>query len=316
MKEIMYDKYSIMNGQYPVIQKLGILNSGGETSPFVWKGKLTTIHIMDETIGVDKTKTKGTAVVDSETGDTLSIVGADTYFHSIYIEDDTAYIIAVTRDPWDTVMIYESKDLVHWDERVLFHNPGWIYCNTSLTKSPDGYVLMIEAGIESDTPEEIKKHVGEYYTMFFMTSPDLKEWTPLDYGKYHLTNERYTGGPWFKYSEGWYYAIVLERLPRMIYTNYISRSKDLETWEMGKYNPILMPSNEDKNISPNMRNVTEKDLERIRTGYNINNSDIDMCDWQGKTYITYACGNQQGNSWNADAIYDGTVAEFLKAFFD
>ena len=32
------------------------------------------------------------------------------------------------------------------------------------------------------------------------------------------------------------------------YTNYISRSKDLETWEMGKYNPILMPSNEDKNI--------------------------------------------------------------------
>ena len=83
------------------------------------------------------------------------------------------------------------------------------------------------------------------------------------------------------------------------YTNYISRSKDLETWEMGKYNPILMPSNEDKNISPNMRNVTEKDLERIRTGYNINNSDIDMCDWQGKTYITYACGNQQGNSWNA-----------------
>ena len=176
---------------------------------------------------------------------------------------------------------------------MLFTNPGWSYCNTGLTKGPDGYVLLVEAGYDDNTSEEIRNYVGEYYTMFFFTSPDLKTWTQLDPERYHLTNERYSGGPWLKYSDGWYYAFQLERLPGMRYTNYIYRSKDLETWEMGKYNPVLMPSNEDKQISPNMIDVTEEDLERIRKCYNINNSDIDLCEWKGQTYITYGCGNQQ-----------------------
>ena len=40
MKEIWYDKDSLMNGEYPVIKKLGIINNGCETSPFVFKDKL------------------------------------------------------------------------------------------------------------------------------------------------------------------------------------------------------------------------------------------------------------------------------------
>ena len=40
-----------------------------------------------------------------------------------------------------------------------------------------------------------------------------------------------------------------------------------------------------------------------------------MCDWQGKTIITYACGNQLGFVYTCEAEYDGTVDDFLAANF-
>ena len=84
--------------------------------------------------------------------------------------------------------------------------------------------------------------------------------------------------------------------------------------EVGYHNPVLMPSNEDKIISPNA--APEIDTEKIRANFNINNCDIDMCEWQGKTYINYLTGNQFGTSGGmCEAIYDGPIAEFLEGFF-
>ena len=50
---------------------------------------------------------------------------------------------------------------------------------------------------------------------------------------------------------------------------------------------------------------------------NTNNSDIDICEYEGKTYIIYASGNQ-GNTWGGlacEAVYDGSLNEFLEANF-
>ena len=55
--------------------------------------------------------------------------------------------------------------------------------------------------------------------------------------------------------------------------------------------------------------------EEVNSIMNINNSDVDMCDWKGKTYINYIVGNQLGAAHLADAIYDGTMAELLESFF-
>ena len=41
-----------------------------------------------------------------------------------------------------------------------------------------------------------------------------------------------------------------------------------------------------------------------------------MCDWQGKTIITYIVGNQLGFYYMAEAEYDGTVDELLAAYFE
>ena len=47
----------------------------------------------------------------------------------------------------------------------------------------------------------------------------------------------------------------------------------------------------------------------------LNNSDVDLCEFRGKTVITYSWGNQQGTEFLAGAVYDGTLASFLKGFF-
>ena len=167
--------------------------------------------------------------------------------------------------------------------------------------------------IEAAEPSEFVKVP---YTHFFATSPDLKTWTHLDPERCSLTKERYQGGPWLRYSEGWYYAFAVEVLPCRIFTNHIFRTKDFETWYAGHYNPVLMPSNEDKLISPHACDIDEATQKRIETAYNINNSDIDMCDWNGKVYINYLCGNQYNFYWMCEVEAEGTVADFLKSYFE
>ena len=45
------------------------------------------------------------------------------------------------------------------------------------------------------------------------------------------------------------------------------------------------------------------------------NSDVDFCEFRGKTIIYYSWGNQQGTEFLAEAVYDGTMASLLKAWF-
>jgi hypothetical protein len=209
-----------------------------------------------------------------------------------------------------TIRIYESSDLVNWTNRPLLSNPGWVYYNTALTKGPDGYVLLMEAS-------HPKEQVGDYpFTFFFATSPDLINWSFMDYDL-GFSKDRYMGGPWMKYSEGWYYVISVTELPCKHYTNYIYRTKDFIDWYVGYYNPILMPDGDDRKISPHAVDIDDNLYEKItKTGFIINNSDIDMCDYNGKVYINYLCGNQLGFYYMAEAEYDGTVADFLKSYFE
>lgn len=310
MKIISYDKTTLMHRGYPEIKKLGVVSPYGEMSPFVWKGRLMRLELVDPSYGTDKVQCRGAGIRDVETGEIIAYTAQDSYFHSAYIEDDTAYILGVLPETWDTIMIYESKDLLHWESRVLLKNPGWKYCNTALTKSPEGYTLLLEAF-------EPKQYVGDVvYTFFFAKSKDLKTWEHLDPEECCLYKGGYNGGPWMRYSNGWYYVVSMIDMPFHHYTNYMYRTKDFQTWYVGHYNPFLMPSNEDKMLAPNAADITQELQRRIQTAFNINNSDIDLCEFEGKTYINYTCGNQLGFYWICAAEYDGTEDAFLRSFFD
>ena len=308
MAEITYDAKTVMKNPYPQIKKLGAVNRAGEMTPFVWKGRLMRMELWDDSKGTDNSAPSFASIRDVQTGKIISNVGHGGYFFSAYVEDDTVYVLCVGRKQKDTIYIHKSTDLIQWESRILLQRPGWNYFNTALTKGPDGYVLILEAG----DPEE---YVGVKFTFFFATSPDLVHWTHMDPNKGY-SKERYCGGLWMRYVDGWYYVIAVTELPCQRYTNYIYRTKDFDTWYVGYYNPILISDNDDRKISPNCTETDPAFFENLKTGFNISNSDIDMCDWNGKTYMNYLVGNQLGFYYMAEAEYDGTVAELLASYFE
>lgn len=306
--EKLYTKDTRMYKGYPELRKLGVVGKNTESTPFVWNGvdmRMESCYKEGPTHAV---------IRERESGKILSTVGENEFFYSFYMENGTAYVLGtkVEEPIKNTIMIYESRDLVNWKGRKLLDNPGWNYFNTSLTKGPEGYVLLIEA----NQPFEYSGPGPYDFTLFFATSKDMVHWEHMD-PNLGFSKERYMGGPWFHYSNGWYYLISVTKLPLKRYTNCIYRTKDFHDWEAGIYNPIMMPSNMDRVISPLAHGLSEEDMQKIATHFNINNSDIDMCDWKdGKTLMVYNTGNQLGEGYLAEAVYDGTMDQYLAACFD
>lgn len=298
---------------YPEIKKLGACSPYGESTPFVFNGRLMRLELADPTRGLDSCDKRIRALIrDAETGEILSEFGRDCYYFSGYEENDTFYVIGTVRKQpsfsGDTYKLFSSRDLLHWDERLLLSNPGWKYFNSALTKGSDGYVLAMEAG-------EPAEFCGVPFTCFFATSPDMVTWTFLDYNKGY-PKDRYCGGPWLKYVNGYYYLICVTELPCQRYTNYICRTKDFDIWEVGLYNPFILPDNEDRKISPNASGLTDDFIENgIKKKFICSGSDIDMCEWNGSTYINYNVGDQRGFYYMCEAEYNGTIAELLEKFF-
>jgi len=312
IKEINYNAESVMLNGFPQIKKLGAVSPNCEATPFVFHGRMYRLENVIPERGSSAEQPYCAIVRDRENGEILSAVGGDCYFYSLYTENDTVYVIGtkLIDDHYttgDTLIIFESTDLHTWSRRELLSNPGWRYFNTSLTKGPDGYVLCMEAS-------DPKEYVGVPFTCFFATSPDLQSWTFMDYEKCY-PKDRYTGGPWMRYSRGYYYLICMAELPCLRYTNYLVRTKDFDTWEIGYYNPLLMPNAEDKKLSLFAYDFSGEFLENMRSGFISSNSDLDMCDWNGKTLITYNAGNQLGFSYLAEAEYNGSMDDFLEANF-
>ena len=73
----------------------------------------------------------------------------------------------------------------------------------------------------------------------------------------------------------------------------MARSTDLETWELSSFNPVL----------------------EAETGEGKNNSDVDILEYKGKTYLYYATGDQETWSTMRVAMFDGTEKAFFEAYF-
>ena len=156
--------------------------------------------------------------------------------------------------------------------------------------------------------------VGRPFTCVFAESDDLLHFRMLDMMEYSYSRERYTACPCIRFADGFYYMICLEGAPCHRWLPYIVRSKDLKEFELGLRNPVMWPEDEDKQIRCPER-VAPEELDYIEHAVNCNNSDFDLCEYQGKTLITYSWGNQRGKEFLALAEYEGSQEEFLKSFF-
>jgi len=277
-----------------------------ETTPVVFRDRLYRFEYVRQDYHANMTGASYFRLVDMESGEFTPAFAADHHFGSAYVDDQAAFAYGVDVQGGPTIRGFRSDDLRDWSSQVAFHEPGWSIYNNSVCKGKEGYIMAIEL----NGPPEV---VGVPFTMRFLQSEDLLKWrlTPSDRV---FSKDRYTACPALRFFDDHYYMIYLEARPGRTFNPYIVRSRDLVHWESSPFNPVMhFSEEEDKRIANPTLTREQRDL--IANAVDINNSDVDLCEFDGKTIIFYSWGNQKGIEFLAEAVYDGGLKSFLCGFF-
>lgn len=295
------------------IRKLGTIHDGiVETTPFVFDGKVILLETITEDYPQNHIGERYLRCRDVESGHIYPAFGFKHSFASAYAEDGAVWVFAPNEDivgayanpdAGKYVQIFRSENLHDWTEvgRYELHNEGRAW-NTSVCKADGRYVMAYEC----DDPNYPK------FTIKFAESTDLIHWANVP--KSIHGEDRYEACPAMRYYDGWFYCICLEMrnsdplFREWYFEEIIARSQDLIHWERSSKNPVLTPSPED-------RLIFHPDVKLTGREVNVNTSDIDFCEYQGKTVIFYAWGDQLGIHFLARAEYAGSEREFLESYF-
>ncbi len=274
-----------------------------ETTPVVFKNKVYRYEYVRKGYKPNTTGDSYSRFIDHESGEATAAFAKGYHLGSAFVNGDSVYVTAV--DIWDgeNIAMFVSSDLQSWQKRTLLHLPGYGIFNTALCKADNRYVLMYEIG----KPAE---EAGKRFTARFASSEDLVNWKPLP-KECTYSKDRYTAPHALRYLDGYFYNFYLEAFEG--YEMRVVRSRDLISWESSPFNPVLRASEEDKKIANS--HLSEAQRKLIAEAENINNSDIDFCEYKGKLIINYSWGNQHGTEFLAEAEYDGSLEEFLKSLF-
>jgi hypothetical protein len=290
----------------PEIIKLGTIDCDMvETTPVVFGGRLYRFEYVRANYHANTTGDSYFRFIDVATGEATPAFAKGYHLGCAHVEGDTVYVYGVNMWGKERVQVFWSQDLKTWQDQPALVLPGWGVYNTSVCHGADRYVMAIELG----EPPEV---VGSRFTMRFAASDDLLNWR-LTSEEQVYTKERYSACPALRFLDGMYYMIYLEARPGPTYEPHIVRSTDLANWEPSALNPVMQSSPEDKEIANEA--LTDEQRERIASAVNINNSDVDLCEFEGKVTIYYSWGNQHGIEHLAEAVYEGTLESFLKGFF-
>jgi hypothetical protein len=290
----------------PAIKKMGTIDCDMvETTPLVFRDRLYRFEYVRPNYKPNKTGNSYFRFVDVKSGETTPGFASGYHLGSAYTEDDVVYAYGV--DLWgeSNIQVFWSDDMENWSSPSALNIPGWGIYNTSVCKGSKGYVMAFEVG---EPPEE----VGARFTNRFAVSSDLLNWE-LTHSECVYSRDRYTACPALRFLDGFYYMIYLEARPGPTYEPHMVRTEDLIHWESSPHNPVMRHSDEDKIIGNPDLTVEQKKL--IADAVNINNSDVDLCEFNGEVIIYYSWGNQQGVEFLAHAFYNGTLESFLKGFF-
>ena len=318
-------------GRAPRLKKLGMYGLGMEQTPIVLNDEIVLVESFAATPGLSGTPE--IRLRNPKTGWTSASFGRGYYFASGYQEGDRVYAfgtsalddkpltmyesedMATWHDPrgGDEVHMFWSDDFINWNTRLALKIPGWRLWNTSVCKGQDGYVMAIEVRQLGDALDPV---IGCPFTSFFARSQNLFDWELMS-TECCYTRERYNACPALRYYDGWYYMICLETLPAVRYAPYIYRTRDFIDWEVGFHNPMMMFDDEDRVIhKETCYQFTQDDLDKLENRININNSDLDLCEYHGRTHVFYGTGDQMTYGFLGEAVYDGPLHQFLKAYFE
>lgn len=290
----------------PLIRKLGTVDLDlVETTPVVLSNRLWRFEWVRQGIGQqywdNQLHTNYFRFRDPASGETTVPFAEGHEFGSAFVHDGVVYVTGTQGR--GRVNMFASRDLRTWETWPVIEEGRYGIFNTSLCRAQDDFVLMFEI----DKPAE---EAGTPFTARFARSADLRTWT-LTPAECNYSKNRYTAPHALRWLEGWFYNFYLEA-----YNGYemrVVRSRDLVRWESSPLNPVLRHDPFDKVIANPA--LTDPQRTRIANALNLNNSDIDFCEYQGRLAITYSWGNQQGVEHLASAVYDGSLRQFLGGWF-
>ena len=280
------------------LRKLGtLMDHLVETSPFVYRGELLILESVrprmeDNTRGGDhylriRRLADGTRDVRSaeEFADceVLTEFGEMHTFAAPFVRGDEVFVYASRRDEDDAVLeeisVFRSDDLQNWEQGLAIKGVDERLFNCSVCFDGERHVMALESDY-GPWPN---------FTIKFAVSDDLRNWSVLPDTQAVLGTDRYAACPSIRFVNGQYCVWYLEHAGPWWFETWLTRSKDLLHWENSPQNPILRPG----------------------LGENINNSDIDFCEFDGRMVIYYSWGSQRGDEHLAHAVYDGTLAEWV-----
>jgi hypothetical protein len=222
------------------------------------------------------------------TGVRVAQFGAGHSFVSAFVEGDTLHIFASqgTNNDWfKSIYHFTTTDMKKWDRKLAIPLEGDEHLfNCSVAKNEKNEYIM---AYESNQP------VG--FCFKFARSKDLDTWEKIPNLIYTGVGMEYSACPVLRYFAPYYYVIYLHNhIPgHNGYVPFLARSKDLVEWDLSPFNPIM----------------------EAGPGEGVNNSDVDLFEYEGRTYIYYATGDQQTWGTVKIAMYDGPLKEFYEKHF-
>jgi alpha-L-fucosidase len=290
----------------PLIKKLGTVDCDMvETTPVVFKGRLYRFESVRKNYQPNQTGSSYFRFIDVRSGKPTPAFAAGYHLGSAFVEQGTVYVYGVERWGASKIQVFWSEDLKNWESQTALALPGWGIYNTSVCQNAEGYAMAFEI----DKPPA---EAGVPFTNRFALSTDLRHWK-LTPSECVYSRQKYTACPALRFFDGRYYLIYLEAVAGPTYETHIVRSRDLIHWENTQLNPVLQHSPEDKLIANPQ--LTPEQRELIARAVDINNSDVDLCEFNGRTIIYYSWGNQKGTEFLGEAVYKGNLAGFLRGFF-
>ncbi len=262
-----------------------------ENTPVVYRGRpILLLNHRDDT----KHNTDGYVdsmylyAVDLQTGERLAEFGQGHSFISGFVDGERLHVFASKGSNFDwfgSLYHFWTDDLKKWQSELAIERPAGAHLfNCSVCREPEGGYLM---AYESNQPVA--------FCFRFARSRDLHKWEPVADSLFTGQGNEYSACPVIRYFDPYYYVIYLHapRDGHNGWISYIARSRDLKTWQLSPMNPVL----------------------EAAPGEGKNNSDVDLFEYDGRTYLVYATGDQA--TWSAArmAMYNGPLQDFFTGWF-
>lgn len=262
-----------------------------ENTPVIFNSRLLMVANYRPSGGSDVDEKDSYLYIDDLTsGEEIVRFGSAHSFVSAFVEGNELNVFALdfsdSGKVWNSSGIdrFSTIDLKNWKtEKVILAEGGEHLFNTSVCRDDKGYLMAYE----SDQPTK--------FCFKFARSNDLSTWEKIPGLVYTGTHNEYSACPVIRYYAPYYYVIYLHApvSGHNGWISYLSRSKDLIEWDLSPFNPVL----------------------EAEAWEGKNASDVDILEYEGRTYLYYATGDQQTWSTIRVAMYEGSMKSFYESHF-